>query len=67
MRDMKRRVEALEVASQRKAVASDLRPVRINFVVCNPGQPNHGAVAFAWERAPGEASYRRVGSGQIAP
>ncbi len=57
MRELKRRLRTLE---QMPALHEDTRPLSIAYVLYSPGQPEHGKRIVAYEREPGERTYRRA-------
>lgn len=57
MRDLKRRLQALEASP---AFEEDTRPLRLVYITYQPGHPEHGKRIVAFEREPGEKNYRSV-------
>ncbi|EZP72343.1 hypothetical protein BV96_01776 [Sphingomonas paucimobilis] len=57
MRDLKRRLQALE---GRPEMQEDTRPLQLVYVIYQPGHPEHGKRIVAFEREPGEKNYRHV-------
>jgi hypothetical protein len=67
MHSTKRRLRALECSKRFQVMAEDNRPLRIDLVTYNPGQPDHGQIGCSWVRSPGEAEYRHVVYDRPAP
>lgn len=57
MRELKRRLRTLE---QMPALQEDTRPLKLVYVIYQPGHPEHGKRIVAFEREQGEKNYRSV-------